>query len=69
MSSDSTSDDVDELFESNIPATVYIKSIGFSCADYDFMVVPIESSSSESSEFLAMIQQVISNASSFIGCL
>ena len=37
--------------------------------DYDFVLIPTESSSSESSEFLAMIQQVISNASSFIGCL
>jgi len=33
------------------------------------MVVPTELSSSKSSEFLAMIQQVISNASSFTGCL
>ena len=33
------------------------------------MVVPIDSSSSESPEFLAMIQQMVSNASSFSGCL
>jgi len=31
-------------------------------ADYDFMVVPTEAFSSESSEFLVMIQQVISTA-------
>ena len=36
--------------------------------DYDFMVVHTKSSSSESSKFLAMIQQVISNAS-FTGYL
>ena len=36
--------------------------------DYDFMVIPIESFFSESSEFLGMIQQVISSTF-FIGCL
>jgi len=40
----------------------------FSRADYDFMIVPSESSS-ESSKFLAMIQQVISSVSSFTGYL
>jgi len=37
--------------------------------DYDFMVIPSELSSSESSEFCAIIQQVISSVSSFTGCL
>jgi len=37
-------------------------------ADYGFIIVPTKSSSSESSEFLAMIQQVVSYAS-FTGCL
>ena len=37
--------------------------------DYDFMVVPTESSSSESSEFLVMIQHVVSNAFSFTSYL
>ena len=36
-------------------------------ADYDFMVVLTKLFSSESSEFLAMIQQVVSNA--FFACL
>ena len=38
------------------------------CVDYDFMVVPTESFFIESSEFLAMIQQVVSGAF-FTGCL
>ena len=38
-------------------------------AEYNFMVVPIDSSSSESPKFHAMIQQMISNASSFSTCL
>jgi len=33
------------------------------------MIVPTELSSSESSELLIMIQQMISDISSFIGCL
>jgi len=37
--------------------------------DYVFMVVPTESSSSESSEFLVMIQCVIFSAYSFTDCL
>ena len=41
----------------------------FPRADYIFMVVLTESSSNESSEFLAMTQQVISSAFSFTGCL
>jgi len=57
VSSDSTSDDVDEIVKSNIPA-VSSKSFKLSCADYGLMVVPSELSelsSSESFEFLAMI--------------
>ena len=54
VSSDSTNDDVDVIVESNIP-TEPSKSFEFSCADYGFMVVPTELSSSESSEFLVMI--------------
>ena len=39
------------------------------CDDYVFMVIPTESSSSELSKFFAMIQRVVSSASSFIGFL
>ena len=60
MSSDSTSDDMDEIVESNISA-VPSKSFEFPLVDYGFMVVLGELSSSESSEFLAMIQQMISS--------
>ena len=67
VSSNSTSDDVDELVESNIPA-MPSKSFEFSCAGYGFMVVSNKSSSSESFKFFVMIQQVISTAS-FSGCL
>ena len=67
-SSDSTSDDVNEIVESNIPA-VHSKSFEFSCADYWFMVVPIELSSNECSEFLVMIQQMIPVSFSFTSCL
>ena len=51
MSSDSTSDDVNEIVESKIHA-LPSKSIEFSCAEYNFMVNPIESYSSESLESL-----------------
>ena len=47
----------DETIDSNI-----VTSSGPSecaCADYGFMVVPTESFSSESSEFIAMIQHVV----------
>ena len=54
MSSDNTSDDMDEIVESNI-TTELIKSFEFLCTDYEFMIVPIELSSSESSEFTAII--------------
>jgi len=54
ISFDSISNDVDEIIESNIPV-LSSKSFEFSCADYEFMVVPAKLSSSESSEFLVMI--------------
>jgi len=54
VSSDNTSDDMDEIVESNI-TTELIKSFEFPCTDYEFMIVPIELSSSESSEFTAII--------------
>ena len=41
MSSDSTNDDVDEIFASNIP-TEPNPSFEFSCADYELMVVSTE---------------------------
>ena len=59
VSFDSTSDDVNEIVESNIPA-VSSRSFEFPCADYRFMVVPAGLFISESSEFLAMTQQRIS---------
>jgi len=68
VSSNRTTDDVDEIVESNIPA-MPSKSFEFSCVNYEFMVVPAKLSSSESSEFLVMIQQMISGVSFFIGCL
>ena len=67
MSSDSTSDGVDEIVEFNIPAEPS-KSVEFSCADYGFMVVSVELSSNESSEFLIMIQHMIFSVSFFTGC-
>ena len=54
MSSDSTTGDVDGIIESNI-LTMSSKSFEFSCAEYGFMVVPAELSSSESSKFLVII--------------
>jgi len=68
VSSDCTSDDVDEIVESNIPAEPS-QSFEFPCADYGLMIVPTELSSSELSEFLVMIQHIICGVSSFIGCL
>ena len=68
VSFDSTSNDVDEIVESNI-STEPSKSFEFPCADYEFMVFPAELFSSESSEFFAMIQLMIFGVSSFIGCL
>jgi len=66
--SDSTNDKVDEIVKSNILVEPS-KSFKFPCANYRFMVVPTELSLNESSEFLAMIQQIISGISSFTGYL
>jgi len=68
MPSDSTIDDVDEIVEPNTPA-VPSKSFEFSYAEYSFMVVSIDPSSSESPELFGMIQQMVSSASFFSGCL
>jgi len=68
MSFDSTSNDVNEIIDSNIPK-VSSRSFEFPCADYRFMVVPAGLFISESSEFLAMTQQRISGVASFTGCL
>jgi len=68
VSSDSTSDDVDEIVESNIP-TLPSKLFEFPYIDYGFMIIPTELFSSESPEFLAMIQQMIYGIFSFTSCL
>ena len=67
-SSDSASDDVDEIVETNTP-TMLSQSFESPCAEYSFMVVPIDSSFRESLEFLIKIQQMVSSVSSFLGCL
>ena len=64
MSYDSTSNDVNELIMSNIPA-MPSKSILFSYPEYAFMVVPSESYFSESPEFFARIQEMVCSVSSF----
>ena len=68
MSSYGTSDDMDVIVEHN---TLIMPSKPFEslCADYSFMVVPIDSSFSESPEFLNKIEQMVYRASSFSGCL
>jgi len=68
VSSDSTSDDVNEIIDFNILA-VSSKSIEIPHPEYAFMVVPTESYFSESPKFLAKIQQMVSSISSFFGCL
>ena len=68
MSSDSASDVVDEIVESKMP-TMPCNPFESPCTEDSFMVVPIDSFFSESSEFLAKIQQIVSSASSFSGCL
>jgi len=55
MSSDSTRDDVGEIIEPNI-LTVPSKLFEFPYAGYSFVVVPIDSSFSESPELLTIIQ-------------
>ena len=47
MPSDSTSDDVDEIVEFNIP-TMPSKLFEFPCVDYEFMIVNAELSSTKS---------------------
>jgi len=54
MSSDSSSDDVDEIVAPNTTIIPY-KLVESPYAGYSFMVVPTDSSFRESSEFLAKI--------------
>ena len=68
MSSDSASDDMDEIVESNIPSMPN-QSFEPPYAEYSFIVIPIDSSFGESPEFLIKIQQMVSSISSFLGCL
>ena len=56
MSSDGTSDNIDEIVEPNTP-TMSGKQFESPCAEYSFTVVHINSSFSESPEFLTKIQQ------------
>ena len=58
---DSTGDDVDDKVEPNTP-TMPSKLFKFSCDEYSFMIAPIDSSCSESPEFLTMIQRMVSSA-------
>jgi len=67
MFSDSANDDVDEIVEPNTP-TVPSQSFESPCAEYSFMVVPINLSFWESPEFLFKVQQMVSNTS-FLGYL
>ena len=62
MSSDSASDDVDEIVEPNTP-TMPSKPFESPCAEYSFMIVHIDSTFSEALEFLTKFQQMISSAS------
>ena len=55
MSSKSASDDVDEIVESNTPTTPS-QSFEAPCAEYSFMVVPIDSFFRESHKFFIRIQ-------------
>jgi len=68
MSSYSTSDDMNEIVEVNIPVKPS-KSIEFSYPGYIFMVIPTESYFIESPEFLVVIQEMVSSTFSFTGCL
>ena len=65
MPSDSISDAVDEIVEHNTPA-MSNKLFEFPCAEYSFIVIPIDSSSFESPEYVAIIQQMVSSASFFV---
>ena len=64
VSFDSIGDDVNEIVESNIPV-VPKKSFEFPYAEISFMAIPTESYPNESSEFLSMIQQMVSSVSFF----
>ena len=63
MSSDGTSNNVNVKVKPNT-TTVPNMPVESSGAEYNFMIVPIDSSFRESLEFLAKIQQMISSASS-----
>ena len=54
VSSDGSSDDMNEIVWSNTP-TMPSKPFESHCAEYSFMVIPIDSSFSESPEFLVKI--------------
>ena len=62
---------MDEIVEHNTINTPTVPCQPFEspCAEYSFMVVPIDSSLSELLEFLAKIQQMVSSVSSFFNCL
>jgi len=55
MSSDSTSDEVDEIVEPNTP-TMPSKPFKSPCVEYNFIVVPFDISFNGSLEFLTKIQ-------------
>jgi len=61
----------DEIDHETVDSSVVISSGPSESphVDYGFIIVPTESSSNESSKFLAMIQQMVSSASVFTGCL
>ena len=67
MSFDGTSDDMYVIVKPNTP-TMTSKSFESPCAEYSFMVVPIDSSFSKSPEFFFKIQQMVS-MTSFSACL
>jgi len=60
MSSNSVSDDIDEVVETNT-LTRPSKSFESPCVEHSFKVVLTKSYSSESPEFLAKIQHMVSN--------
>ena len=60
VSPDSISVDVDEIVETNIP-TVPSQSFESPCVKPSFMFIPINSSFTESPEFLAKVEKMVSN--------
>ena len=60
-----------EIDHETVDFSVVISSVSSESprADYDLMIVPTASFSSESSGFLTMIQHVVSSSFSFTGCL